>query len=78
AAPGYQVPFAERVRTEAGMPVATVGLITEPEQAEAIVSDGRADAVLLGRALLRDPYWAQRAANTLGGTVQRPIQYHRS
>ena len=78
AAPGFQVPFAERVRTEAGMPVAAVGLITEPEQAEAIVSDGRADAVLLGRALLRDPYWAQHAANALGGTVHRPIQYHRS
>jgi 2,4-dienoyl-CoA reductase-like NADH-dependent reductase (Old Yellow Enzyme family) len=78
AGPGYQVPFAERVRTEAGMPVAAVGLITEPEQAEAIVSDGRADAVLLGRALLRDPYWAQRAAHTLGGTVQRPLQYHRA
>jgi 2,4-dienoyl-CoA reductase-like NADH-dependent reductase (Old Yellow Enzyme family) len=78
AAPGFQVPFAERVRTEVGMPVAAVGLITEPEQAEAIVSDGRADAVLLGRALLRDPNWALHAANALGATVRRPIQYHRS
>jgi 2,4-dienoyl-CoA reductase-like NADH-dependent reductase (Old Yellow Enzyme family) len=78
AVPGFQVPFAERVRTEVGMPVSAVGLITEPEQAEAIVSDGRADAVLLGRALLRDPYWARHAANTLGGTVHRPVQYHRS
>jgi 2,4-dienoyl-CoA reductase-like NADH-dependent reductase (Old Yellow Enzyme family) len=78
AAPGFQVPFAERVRTETGMPVAAVGLITEPEQAAAIVSDGRADAVLLGRALLRDPYWARHAAAELGGEVATPIQYHRS
>ncbi|WP_328608532.1 NADH:flavin oxidoreductase/NADH oxidase [Amycolatopsis sp. NBC_00345] len=78
ASPGFQVPFAERVRAEAGMPVAAVGLITEPEQAAEILSDGRADAVLLGRALLRDPYWARHAAAALGGEVPSPIQYHRA
>jgi 2,4-dienoyl-CoA reductase-like NADH-dependent reductase (Old Yellow Enzyme family) len=78
AAPGFQVPFAERVRNEAGMPVAAVGLITEPAQAEAIVSEGRADAVLLARALLRDPYWARHAAGELGAQVRTPDQYHRA
>ncbi len=53
--PGYQVPFAQRIRAEAGVPVSAVGLITEPEQAEQIVATGQADAVFLGRALLRDP-----------------------
>jgi 2,4-dienoyl-CoA reductase-like NADH-dependent reductase (Old Yellow Enzyme family) len=78
AVPGYQVPFAERVRTEAGLPVAAVGLITEPEQAARILAEGRADAVLLGRALLRDPYWARHAAEKLGGQVPTPVQYHRA
>ncbi|MEU9042961.1 MULTISPECIES: NADH:flavin oxidoreductase/NADH oxidase [unclassified Kitasatospora] len=78
AAPGFQVPFAEAVRTEAGLPVAAVGLITDPAQAQAIVAEGRADAVLLGRELLRDPYWARRAAAELGGEVPSPVQYHRS
>ncbi|MEU8395293.1 NADH:flavin oxidoreductase/NADH oxidase [Nonomuraea sp. NPDC048892] len=76
--PGYQVPFAQRVRDEVGMPVAAVGLITEPAQAEEIVASGRADAVLLGRELLRDPYWARRAAGELGGEVAAPAQYHRA
>jgi 2,4-dienoyl-CoA reductase-like NADH-dependent reductase (Old Yellow Enzyme family) len=76
--PGYQVPFAERVRTESGMPVAAVGLITQPAQAEAIVTDGRADAVFLGRELLRDPYWGRRAATELGDRLRMPDQYHRA
>ncbi|MEU0180332.1 NADH:flavin oxidoreductase/NADH oxidase [Streptomyces sp. NPDC006207] len=76
--PGYQVPFAERVRNETGMQVAAVGLITEPDQAQTIVGSGRADAVLLGRELLRDPYWARHAASALGGEVTIPVQYHRS
>ncbi|WP_432043401.1 NADH:flavin oxidoreductase/NADH oxidase [Streptomyces cadmiisoli] len=76
--PDYQVPYAQRVRAEAGMPVAAVGLITEPEQAESIVASGRADAVLLGRELLRDPYWARHAAQALGGQVPTPVQYHRA
>ena len=77
-APGYQVPFAERVRTSYAMPVTAVGLITRPAQAEAIVASGSADAVFLGRELLRDPYWARRAATELGGTVATPDQYHRA
>ncbi|MFI1165718.1 NADH:flavin oxidoreductase/NADH oxidase [Streptomyces sp. NPDC020801] len=76
--PGYQVPFAARVRTETPMPVAAVGLITEAEQAEKILANGEADAVLLGRELLRDPAWARRAARELGGAVHVPDQYHRS
>jgi 2,4-dienoyl-CoA reductase-like NADH-dependent reductase (Old Yellow Enzyme family) len=76
--PGYQVPFATRVRTETPMPVAAVGLITDPEQAAKIVANGEADAVLLGRELLRDPSWARRAARELGATVRIPEQYHRS
>ena len=76
--PGYQVPFATRVRNETPMPVAAVGLITEPEQAAKIVANGEADAVLLGRELLRDPYWARRAARELGASVRIPEQYHRS
>jgi 2,4-dienoyl-CoA reductase-like NADH-dependent reductase (Old Yellow Enzyme family) len=78
AGPGYQVPFAARVRREAGMPAAAVGLITEPQQAEKILSDGEADAVLLGRELLRDPSFARHAARELGGDVHVPNQYHRS
>ena len=63
--PNYQVPFAERVRgREAGILSGAVGLITEAEQAEAIVAGGRADLVLLARELLRDPYWPLHAATT--------------
>ncbi|CAL9611774.1 NADPH dehydrogenase [Nocardiopsis dassonvillei] len=74
-APGYQVPFAERVRAETGMPTGAVGLITEPVQAEEIVASGRADTVLLGRQLLREPYWAHRAAAELGAEPRWPVQY---
>ncbi|MEU9102181.1 NADH:flavin oxidoreductase/NADH oxidase [Streptomyces sp. NPDC048361] len=74
-APGYQVPFAERVRKESALAVAAVGLITEPAQAEKILANGEADAVLLGRELLRDPSWARRAATELGGEVRVPDQY---
>ncbi|MFV0131100.1 NADH:flavin oxidoreductase/NADH oxidase [Streptomyces sp. HMX112] len=76
--PGYQVPFAARVRAEAGLPVAAVGLITEAGQAEKIVANGEADAVLLGRELLRNPSWARHAARELGGDAHVPDQYHRS
>ncbi|MFI9822677.1 NADH:flavin oxidoreductase/NADH oxidase [Streptomyces sp. NPDC052013] len=76
--PGYQVPFAARVRKETPMPVAAVGLITEAEQAEKILANGEADAVLLGRELLRNPSWARHAARELGGEVHVPDQYHRS
>ncbi|MFD3688291.1 NADH:flavin oxidoreductase/NADH oxidase [Nocardiopsis sp. NPDC058631] len=75
AAPDYQVPFAEQVRQETGLPTAAVGLILEPAQAEEIVASGRADAVFLGRQLLREPYWAHRAAEELGGDSRWPEQY---
>jgi 2,4-dienoyl-CoA reductase-like NADH-dependent reductase (Old Yellow Enzyme family) len=76
--PGYQVPFAARVKAETTLPVAAVGLITETRQAEKILANGEADAVLLGRELLRNPSWARHAARELGGEVHVPDQYHRS
>lgn len=78
--PGYQVPFAKRVQNETTIPAAAVGLITEPKQAEDIVATGEATAVLLGRELLRDPYWPRRAARELGAdiTPSVPNQYARS
>ncbi|MBA2639419.1 MAG: NADH:flavin oxidoreductase/NADH oxidase [Nocardioidaceae bacterium] len=76
--PSYQVPFAARVRREAGLPTAAVGLITEPEQAEGIIASGEADAVMMARALLRDPHWPQRAAHELGAKVRWPNQYQRA
>lgn len=76
--PGYQVPFAARIRTEAGIATAAVGLITEPAQADAIVRDGQADLVLLARELLRDPHWPLRAAQALGRAVGWPPQYERA
>ncbi|MFD5624773.1 MULTISPECIES: NADH:flavin oxidoreductase/NADH oxidase [unclassified Streptomyces] len=76
--PGYQVPFAARVKAETPLPVAAVGLITDVEQAEKIVANGEADAVLLGRELLRNPSFARLAARTLGADVHVPDQYHRS
>jgi 2,4-dienoyl-CoA reductase-like NADH-dependent reductase (Old Yellow Enzyme family) len=76
--PGYQVPFAEIVRTETGLPTIAVGLITEPRQAEAIVEGGRADMVALARAFLYDPRWPWHAAAVLGGTVYGPRQYWRA
>jgi 2,4-dienoyl-CoA reductase-like NADH-dependent reductase (Old Yellow Enzyme family) len=63
--PGYQVPFARAVKEGAGVPTAAVGLITAPEQAEQVLVDGSADAVMLARAVLRDPSWPQRAAAEL-------------
>ncbi len=76
--PGYQVPFAEAVRRESGLLTAAVGLITEPEQADAIVREGRADLVLLARELLRQPYWPLHAARTLGHAAPIPDQYERA
>jgi 2,4-dienoyl-CoA reductase-like NADH-dependent reductase (Old Yellow Enzyme family) len=77
-APGYQVPFAERIRREAGVPTGAVGLITTPLQANEIVRSGRADCVLLARELLRDPYWPLRAAGELGHAAPWPAQYLRA
>jgi 2,4-dienoyl-CoA reductase-like NADH-dependent reductase (Old Yellow Enzyme family) len=76
--PGYQVPFAERVRCEAGIPTAAVGLITTTEQADEIVRTGKADLVLLAREFLRDPYFPLRAAKALGVEIQGPVQYLRA
>ncbi|MEN3608196.1 NADH:flavin oxidoreductase/NADH oxidase [Plantactinospora sp. ZYX-F-223] len=76
--PGYQVPLAAQVRRDAGVPTGAVGLIREPEHAEAIVATGDADLVLLGRELLRDPYWPRRAADRLGAAVHTPEQYLRA
>ncbi|MFJ8794670.1 NADH:flavin oxidoreductase/NADH oxidase [Streptomyces sp. NPDC102462] len=76
--PGYQVPFAARVKAETPLPVAAVGLITDAEQAAKIVANDEADAVLLGRELLRNPSWARHAARQLGAAVRVPDQYHRS
>ena len=78
AEPGYQVPFAARIRAESGIATGAVGLITEPEQANAIISEGHADLVLLGRELLRDPYWPRRAAKALETPIEGPAQYARA
>jgi 2,4-dienoyl-CoA reductase-like NADH-dependent reductase (Old Yellow Enzyme family) len=77
-APGYQVPFAARIRREAGIATAAVGLITTPAQAAAIVAGGEADLVLLAREMLRDPYFAVHAAQTLGEAATWPEQYLRA
>jgi 2,4-dienoyl-CoA reductase-like NADH-dependent reductase (Old Yellow Enzyme family) len=71
--PGYQVRFAERIRREAGIPTGAVGLITEPEQAEAILAEGRADLILMGRQLLREPHWPHRAWVALKSDTPPPI-----
>ena len=78
--PGYQVPFARRIRTEAGVPSGAVGLITSPKQAEEILAEESADVVLLGRELLRDPHWPLRAAYELGEPAEElwPVQYRRA
>lgn len=77
-APGYQVHLAEAVKKAVNIPVIAVGLITEPEQAEAILTEGRADAIAMARSFLWDPRWPWRAAVALGAKVQAPKQYWRS
>jgi 2,4-dienoyl-CoA reductase-like NADH-dependent reductase (Old Yellow Enzyme family) len=76
--PGYQVSFAGRIRREAGVATAAVGLITEPEQANVIIAEREADLVLLARAELRDPNWPIHAAATLGQPASWPVQYLRA
>jgi len=76
--PGFQVPFAARVRAEAGIASGAVGFITEPVQAEQIVATGQADVVFLGRQLLRDPYWPLHAAEALHLDPPWPNQYLRA
>jgi 2,4-dienoyl-CoA reductase-like NADH-dependent reductase (Old Yellow Enzyme family) len=78
AGPGFQVPFAETVRRESGIATGAVGFITDARQAEAIVASGQADAVLLARELLRDPYWPLHAARALEAEIEWPVQYARA
>lgn len=78
ARPGYQVPFAAAVRRASGLLTGAVGLITDPRQADEIVRSGQADVVLLGRELLRDPYWPLHAAIALGQPAPVPDQYLRA
>jgi 2,4-dienoyl-CoA reductase-like NADH-dependent reductase (Old Yellow Enzyme family) len=77
AAPGYQVAFAERIRQAGGLPTIAVGLITEAEQAEAILAQGQADLVALARGMLYDPRWPWHAAAKLGAQVDAAPQYQR-
>jgi 2,4-dienoyl-CoA reductase-like NADH-dependent reductase (Old Yellow Enzyme family) len=77
-APGYQVPFARRIREEASIPTAAVGLITDPSQAEEILEEGSADAVLLARGFLRNPRWGLAAAEALGEFIPWPVQITRA
>jgi 2,4-dienoyl-CoA reductase-like NADH-dependent reductase (Old Yellow Enzyme family) len=76
--PGYQVPFAERVKREAGIPTRAVGLIVTPAQAETILAEDKADMIALARAMLDDPRWGWHAAQSLAANVKRPPQYARA
>ena len=78
AGPGYQVPFADEIRRQVGIATGAVGLITHPMQAEQIVRTRQADAVVLARELLRDPYWPLHAAATLHADIRWPEQYDRA
>ncbi len=78
AGPGYQTPFAAQIRKEVGIPTGAVGVITEAVQAEQIIATGMADAVILAREMLRDPYWPLRAAGILKVDVPWPVQYLRA
>ncbi len=78
AAPGYQVPFAEAVRKQTGMPTGAVGIIVNAEQAEKILASGQADLIVMARELLRDPYFPLHAASELGADVTWPVQYERA
>ncbi|HSI72917.1 MAG TPA: hypothetical protein VK934_07045, partial [Fimbriimonas sp.] len=75
--PGYQVPFAEAIKS-AGVPSGAVGMITDPEHANEIIVSGKADLVLLAREFLREPYWPRRAAKALGMAARIPAQYERA
>ncbi|MGC9194989.1 MAG: NADH:flavin oxidoreductase/NADH oxidase [Syntrophobacteraceae bacterium] len=78
AAPGFQVPFAAAVRREVQIPTGAVGLITDPAQAEQILVTGEADAVMMGREFLREPYWPLHAARALHTDIDWPLQYLRA
>ena len=74
-AKGYQVPFARKIRDEAGIMTGAVGMITEPKHADEIITGGDADLVFLARELLREPYWALKAQHELGVEPSWPTQY---
>jgi 2,4-dienoyl-CoA reductase-like NADH-dependent reductase (Old Yellow Enzyme family) len=76
--PGYQVPFAARVRREGGTMTGAVGMISSPQQADQIIRNGEADIVLLARQFLRDPNWPLHAAQELGHAIEWPVQYERA
>jgi 2,4-dienoyl-CoA reductase-like NADH-dependent reductase (Old Yellow Enzyme family) len=76
--PGYQLPFASRIRKETGMPTGAVGMITDAAQAETILMNGDADLIFMARELLRDPYFPLHAAAALGEDVEWPVQYRRA
>jgi 2,4-dienoyl-CoA reductase-like NADH-dependent reductase (Old Yellow Enzyme family) len=76
--PGFNVPFAERVRRESGVATRAVGMIVNAKQAEAIVAEGKADMIAMARAFLDDPHWGWHAAQTLSAEVARPLQYART
>jgi 2,4-dienoyl-CoA reductase-like NADH-dependent reductase (Old Yellow Enzyme family) len=76
--PGFQAPFAARIRAEGAIPTAAVGMITDPHQANALIAEGQADLVLLAREMLRDPYWPLHAAAALGDSASWPAQYLRA
>jgi 2,4-dienoyl-CoA reductase-like NADH-dependent reductase (Old Yellow Enzyme family) len=75
---GYQVPFARRIREDAQILTGAVGMITSPAQAEQIINTGQADAILMAREFLREPYWPLRAAHELRESVSWPMQYLRA
>jgi 2,4-dienoyl-CoA reductase-like NADH-dependent reductase (Old Yellow Enzyme family) len=75
---GYQTPFAERIRRDAAIATAAVGMITAPAQADHIIRNGQADLVLLAREMLRDPYWPMHAAQALRQVATWPSQYLRA
>jgi 2,4-dienoyl-CoA reductase-like NADH-dependent reductase (Old Yellow Enzyme family) len=75
--PGYQVPFAARVKADVGIPTMAVGMIREPRLAEEIVASGKADMVALARGMLYEPRWVWRAAEELGAEAAYPPQYAR-
>jgi 2,4-dienoyl-CoA reductase-like NADH-dependent reductase (Old Yellow Enzyme family) len=76
--PGYQVPFAARIRREAGIATGAVGMITDAAQAQQILRNGDADVVIMAREFLRDPYFPRRAAHELGVQIKAPEQYQRA
>lgn len=78
AGPGYQIPFSERIKQEAGILAGGIGFITSPEQADQIIRTGQADIVLLAREMLRNPYWPLNAAKELKAEIEWPKQYARA